>query len=323
MIVSEVMQSSKKRLLVKVVLVSCLVITLIMLSSCARVPAGEEPVETAVAIAQVQSGIEGLRANFVPGYPPNKLYDINDFVAIVELENKGNHDLSAYDCYLQITGFDPNIIRGINYVQSCGDIPGKSVYNLDGGYNQVEWESSNINLPTGTYEYSPNLNLVMCYNYQTRASPSVCVDPLFYQITSEQKACMPQNVMMGGGQGAPVSISYVGVEMTGDTAIFEISIRNSGNGRVLSPYADIVNCGEASLYYDDLDKVLYNIEMTGGSLIQCTPSDWMVRLSNGVGRIVCSFRINGATAFETPLLITLDYNYIENIQRGIQIIETP
>ncbi|MBU1111766.1 MAG: hypothetical protein ABIG93_03740 [archaeon] len=307
----------------KGLLVVSLVLLVFLLASCNRVPAGEEPMETSVALAQVQSGTEGLKASFVTGYPPSKIYDINDFVAIVELENKGNYDLSAYDCYLQITGFDANIIRGINYVQSCGDIDGKSVYNLDGGYNQVQWESSNIDLPTGTYEYSPNLNLVMCYNYQTRTSPSVCVDPLFYQITSEQKACTPQNVMMGGGQGAPVSVSYVGVEMTGDTAIFEISVRNSGNGRVLSPYADIVNCGEASLDYDDLDKILYNVEMTGGSLIKCTPSDWLVRMSNDAGKIICSFRINGATAFETPLQITLDYNYIENLQKSIQIIETP
>jgi hypothetical protein len=313
------MYSNKKRFL----LVFVVIVLSLFLASCNRVPAGENPMETSAALAQAQSGIEGLKASFVTGYPPAKIYDINDFVAIVELENKGNYDLSAYDCYLQITGFDSNIIRGINYVQSCGDIDGKDVYNLDGGYNQIEYESTNIDLPAGMYEYTPNLNLVMCYKYQTKANPEVCVDPLFYQVTSEQKACTPMNVMMGGGQGAPVSVSYVGVEMTGDTAIFEISIKNSGNGRVLSPYSDIINCGESVLDYDDLDKVTYNVDMTGGSLVQCTPSDWTVRMNNGAGKIICSFSINEAMAYETPLMITLDYNYIENIQKNIQIIDTP
>ena len=67
----------------------------------------------------------------------------------------------------------------------------------------------------------------------------------------------------------------------------------------------------------------YTIEMTGGSMIECTPSNGLLRLSNDVGKIVCSFRINGQSAYETPLQITLDYNYIESTQQGIQIISTP
>lgn len=308
----------------KLTLLTLFVISLsLMLSSCGTISAGENPTETSASLSQAHSGTQGVEAKFIANYPPYKIYDVNDFIALIEVENKGSYDLDSSDCYLQITGFDSDIIRGVDYIQSCGDIDGKSVYNLDGGYNQIEYESSNIDLPNGMYEYSPNLNLVWCYNYQTVASPTVCVDPLLYQVTSEQKSCNPQGVSLGSGQGGPVGVSYVGVEMTGDTAIFEISVNNYGGGRVLSPYADIVNCGEATLEYSDMDHLNYYVEMTGGSLIKCTPSDWELRLNNEAGKIICSFDIDGSSAFETPLLITLDYGYIDNVQKSVQIIETP
>ncbi len=294
-----------------------------LLSACSEIPQGERPTDTAAALNQVQSGTQGVQIQFLQNYPPPTLYDIDQFVALLEVSNKGNDDLLPHECFIQLNGFDPNIIRGIDYIQSCGDVPGKSVYNLDGGFNQIEYVSSNLDLPLGTYEYNPTINAVLCYDYQTKTSPSVCVDPVFYQISSEQKACIPQDVGMGGGQGAPVSVSYVGVDMVGDTAIFEISIRNSAGGRVLSPYSDISGCGAVALDYDDLDKVSYLVEMTGGSLIECNPSSGMVRLNNEAGKIVCKFKINSASAFETPLQITLDYHYLDSIQKQVKIIETP
>ena len=167
------------------------------------------------------------------------------------------------------------------------------------------------------------MNFLTCYNYHTTANPSVCVDPLFYQVTSEQKTCLPRDVSMGGGQGAPVGVSQVGVDMIGSRAVFEINIRNFGTGRVLSPDTDIRSCGQASIEYTDLDKVRYSVQMTGGSLIDCKPRDGLVRLTNNGGKIVCSFDIPGTFAFETPLQIGLDYGYVQSFQKPIKIIKTP
>ena len=130
---------------------------------------------------------------------------------------------------------------------------------------------------------------------------------------------------MGGGQGGPVGVTYVGVDMIGSRAIFEINIKNLGTplGRVLSPFASLQNCGQSSLGYQDLDKVQFNVEMTGGGKVNCKPQDGFVRLSNGQGKIICTFDIPGASAFETPLLIDLDYSYAQSIQKSVRIIRTP
>lgn len=309
-----------KRSIVVIVVLSLF----LMVTSCGTQGPGDNTRDTAAALQAAQSGTQGVKASFVSGYPPNKIYDINDFLALIELENKGNYDLFGGDCFVKLTGFDPNIVRGIDYVQTCGELTGKNVYNLDGGFNQIEYQSTNIALPFGAIEYSPQLNLAICYEYQTRASPSICVDSDMYNLAPDQKACRVHDASLGGGQGAPVSVSYVGVDMAENVAVFEITVRNVGGGKVLSPYTPLSSCGEAFFDYNDQNKVAYTVQMTGGSLISCSPRDGIIRLNDaGTGKIVCKFRVNGASAFETPLSITLDYNYLDSIKRGVQIIQTP
>ena len=313
----------------QVLLVMVLMITLLLITSCNNEPAaGERPLDTAAALKAAHTGTEGVEINVLPDYPPALLYDQNELISIVEVKNRGAHNLEAQDCFIQITGVDPNIIGGdFSIPRACtdnlGTFEGKNVYNTEGGINQLEFRAANVALPDGVFEYNPTLNYLSCYTYHTKANPSVCVDPLFYQVTSEQKTCKPQNVAMAGGQAAPVGVSYVGVNMVGSKAIFEINVRNFGTGRVLSPYADIRSCGEASLEYTDLDKVAYSVELSGGTLIDCKPHDGFVRLHNEQGKIVCSFNVFGASAFETPLLVDLDYGYIASQTKKVKIIRTP
>ncbi len=311
---------------VKIVL---LLLVIAMLTACGNVNQGDKPISTAAALQMVKTGTQGVVTRTLPNAPPPFIYDDNELVALIEVSNKGNHDLKAQDCFVQITGFDPNIIKGgFNIARSCtetsgGQLQGKNVYNVNGDFNQIEFRSPNVNLPDNVFDFPVNLNIVTCYNYHTIASPTVCVDPLFYQVTAEQKACIPQPPAVGGGQGAPVGVSYVGVSMVGSKAIFEINIQNMGGGRVLSPFTNIQNCGQASLSYTDLDKVAYNVRLSGGTLIDCKPRDKIVRMNNNQGKIVCSFNIPGGSAFQTPLLIDLDYGYVDSIQQPLKIVRTP
>ena len=307
---------------------SIILLTLFLVACKGQVQAGDQPLDTAAALRIVQTGTQGIEAKTLPNQPPNLIYDQNELVALVEVQNRGNADLDVTQCFMQITGFDTNIISGsFGLPQSCavnvGTLEGKNVYNVEGSTNLLEFKAPNIVLPLGVFEYNPNLNFLTCYDYHTVANPQVCVDPLFYQVTAEQKSCTPQNVGMTGGQGAPVGINYVAVDMVGNKAIFEINIVNNGGGRILAPGANIQNCGSLGLDYQDLDKVRYEVSLSGGSPISCSPIDKMVRLTNNQGKIVCSFSINSPSAFETPLFIDLDYSYIKSFQQPIKIVRTP
>ncbi len=312
---------------IKTVLISLLIISLFLVSCQTRPAAGERPLETAAALKLVKTGTQGVELSLLQNSPPDIIYDQNELIALVELKNKGSYDLKGQDCFVQVKGFDTNIITGdFNVPRSCaesiGVLEGKNVYNTEGGQNQLELVSV-ATLPLGVPDYNPTLNFLTCYHYHTNANPSVCVDPLFYEITSEQKTCQPRDVVsLAGGQGGPVGVSYVGVDMVGNRAVFEINVRNLGSGRVLSPYANLQSCGQ-SLEYKELDKVAYNVEMTGGGKINCKPIDGFVRLTNGQGKIICSFNIPGTSAFETPLIIDLDYAYAQSYQKSIRIVQTP
>ena len=301
---------------------------LIFLVSCGPRPnAGDEPLGTQAAIEAASTGIQGVETTLLPNYPPNIIYDSNELLAIVEVKNKGNFNLEPQDCFVEITGFDPNIIKGFRSLQSCavnlGTLEGKNVYNTKGMSNQIEFLSPDVRLPSGVYEYSPQMKIITCYRYTTTANPAVCVDPAFYQVTSEQKSCRPQNVMMGSGQGGPVGISYVGVDMVGSRAIFEINVKNFGSGTVLSPVGvDIQSCGQDSLRYQDLNDVGYTVRTTSGRL-SCRPSDGIVRLNDNQGKIICNYETSASTAFETPIQIQLDYNYIDSFSKNLKIIQTP
>ena len=311
----------------KSVILSTLIIILFLVSCRGRVAAGDNPTTTEAALKEVQTGTQGVEIQVVPNYPPSTIYDQNQLVALVELRNRGNHDLEQQDCFVQVTGFDPNIVQGtfqttLSCASNAGVLEGKNVYNTQGGFNQLEFSSS-LSLPDGVFEYNPQLNFITCYNYHTKASPQVCVDPLFYQVTTQQKTCNPTDVSMSGGQGAPVGVSSIGVDMVGNKAIFEINVQNYGSGRVLNPNADIHSCGQMSLSYQDLDKVRYDVNLNGGNILDCKPQDHLVRLNNNQGKIVCSFTIPGGSSFQTPLLIDLDYSYIQSYLKQIKIIKTP
>ncbi|HLD00419.1 MAG TPA: hypothetical protein VJC39_01620 [Candidatus Nanoarchaeia archaeon] len=311
----------------KRLLVAALVFLTLVLTSCSKVPGGERPLDTAASYREVSTGTQGVEVEFLPNYPPPTIYDTGDLIAVAEIKNKGNHDLGPTDCFIKIDGYDPNIIQGFSFpsarscAESLGVLEGKKIYNLEGGVNQIEFTSTAISLPEKSFEYNPILKVFNCYNYHTSASPQVCIDPML-QITSEQKTCDVTDVGLSAGQGGPVGVSYVGVEMTSERALFEITVRNFGGGKVLSPFADIQSCN-LNLQRTEIDNIQYSVEMIGLGPGDCKPFDGNLKLYNGQGKIFCSFALPQALAYETPLIIDLDYSYLESFDRPVKIIRTP
>ena len=289
-------------------------------------PLNPENINQVSAVTEfVRSGVQGVDMRFVQNLPPRQIYDTADLFALLELRNLGNYDLGRetfQQCVVQLGGFDPSIIRGINERQSCGDLPGKSEFVVDGGFSTVEFASSSIILPQDVDKYEPPLVATACYEYKTVAAPQVCIDPDFFEITSSQRACDVRDFGLGGGQGGPVGVTYVNVDMVGSRAQFQIEVANLGSGRVVSPRASITQC-PGGLRYKDFDEVQFQVELSGARLVRCAPSDQFVRLGDGRGRFVCTFDVGNVPAYETPMRIELNYNYMQSIRTPVEIIRTP
>lgn len=313
----------------KVVIGVIIVISLFLLSSCTQGVDRTDPRQGESAQLRAHTGTRGVELTFDPQYPPLQIYDNSPLIMLIKVQNQGSHNLRAEECFVKVSGFDPNIIRGgMSALRSCaenmgGMIEGKSAYNPEGDVNMLEFKSDNIRLPTGTFRYNPMLNIVSCYNYRVIASPLVCVDPQSYSYDPTRKSCIPRDVGVSGGQGGPVGVSHVKVDMALNQANFEITINNFDSGIVLSPNVDIRTCDDGNLNYDLYNRVRYDVMLSGGNKIDCSPRDGMVRLSNNVGKIFCKFQITEGNAFETPLTISLDYSYKKVYQKQINIIKTP
>ena len=302
---------------------SLLVILILLLVGCS----GKSSTPDQRIQQDVYSGSRGLDIKFVSNLPPSRIYDQGVIDILTELENKGASDLSGSNCYIHISGYDPSIVRGLDTEKQCGEsLWGKSTSFPEGGRSSLEFKTDTIRLPEGVESLQQKFILSACYKYETLASPVVCIDPQQYKIKSITDACTVRDVSLGGGQGAPVSVSRVGVDMIGsDKVRFQIRISNVGGGTVLRRGTSISGRGGSScptnLDFDDYNIIDYQVQMSGGSLITCSPDK--IRMVNGNAELFCTFRIKGESAYTTPLQIRLLYNYLDSVSKSVEILKTP
>jgi len=265
---------------------------------------------------KVYIGTQGVKFEFMKNLPPSRIYDTTNVNILVELKNKGAYNGNGR---LYLTGYDPKIVRGIDPQQTFGPLEAKTKFYPEGGIETMEFSSRSIDLPKGTDSYKPRFLLTGCYSYQTLSNAVVCVDPKFYDVSVEEKACQSKDISMGGGQGGPVSVSSVRVDPVKDKAHFKIEVVNVGGGKVVREQDCPFN-----LDYDDLNKVKYFITLSGQRPEKCSPSD-EVRLISGRGTIFCTFRIPAENqyAYQTPLEIKLDYGYMDSISKDVEIVKIP
>lgn len=275
-----------------------------------------------VSDSTIYSGTKGLEMSFTNSLPPSKIYDESKLTILAEIKNKGVSDLSGSKCFLHLRGYDPNIIRGMSEKKYCGNnLWEKSTGLPEGGIDTVEFSTDRITLPNGVDSLPQTMVLTACYEYETLASPVVCINPQLYKISGVKDACTVQDVVVSGGQGAPVAVTKVDVNMiSSDKVNFNIYVSNSGTGTVLRPGTSLSNCLSLD-QFEDFNVMDYSVKMSSGSMVKCSPDD--LRLTNGKAVIYCTFRVSEDYAYTTPLQIKLDYNYMDTISKKVEIVKTP
>ena len=237
----------------------------IFLFGCAQKPAEQN---TGLA----HTGTQGIVFDFLPNYPPSVVYtpgtgDTGNSI-VLEVKNRGAYTTGAM---FYLSGFDPGILSVGSASQAIGTLEGKTPTNTEGGYTQIQFPSYGtfgVNLPQGTDVYPVTLQATACYDYQTKASLPVCVDPDPYGLI-KQKACTPRGAAVGGGQGAPVAVTSVEQESLPGKAVFKMRIGNVGGGQVIDRGLSNV-CITSALRYDQLDKITYNVKLAGAGG-ECKP----------------------------------------------------
>jgi hypothetical protein len=258
--------------------------------------------------SDIYSGTRGLVMEFVEDATPDSIFQSNGLVLLMELWNKGAYPV---DGRLYLSGYDKNLMT-MDQTRVPVSLEGKSRFNLEGGYSTVSFASTSISLPEGSDTYTPNFVVTGCYDYQTVATPIVCIDPN-PQKTTQAQSCTPRSVSLGGGQGAPIAVTNVDVEALPEKTRFKITVQNVGNG-------DVVNANKCpyDLSYLDLNSIQYDISLSNIPSAQCQPKS-PIRLINGEATIYCIFDVEGKDAYQAPLSIKLDYGYMTTTQKEVNI----
>jgi len=332
----------KKRMLI----VLALILIIVILAGC-ELRRGPEEGE----VVDVHTGTRALVMAFTKGLPPDKMYDTGTLDVLVELSNIGTANLEGtgpnQGCMLYLSGYDKSVVFFDKDEQPCGRLAGKSIFNPEGSIGMAEFKADTIVLPRGVDSYAPNLLITACYKYETVATPVVCIDPHLYEISPVQRACTVTDVTMTGGQGAPVAVDRVDVDMMKNNVLFKIHISNKGGtatsskrtllgretteygrtGIVLDDGISPANDCPYNLDYDDYNIVTYYVDAGTIGLVECTPTVQntnKVRLVDNKATIYCKFDTSMLeTATQVPLTIELYYGYMDYVSKKVEIIRTP
>ncbi|MGM5484644.1 MAG: hypothetical protein ACQEP1_02110 [Nanobdellota archaeon] len=307
-----------------------IVLMIVLISGCSTEKSEEGDVN-------FRRGTQGLEMKLLKNNPPRVVYEGDVLPVGLELYNKGAHTIN--EGWLYITGYDTGIIGttgssttgqdldAYSYLPnpsqglSFGELPGRSQFNREGGYKLIQRQSGEINLPSGTEKYQIPIMIYALYEYETLASDTVCIDPNPHRSYGD-KACVSQDVSMGSGQGAPVTVSHVKVDNMRNKMRFTFNIRNAGNGDVIDlqdiwePRKRPTGFSPADMNTVDLIEVQVGEESITKN---CEPSN-NIKISEGGGRVSCTYPdIGGGSAYKTSLSIELEYGYRTHIKRNIEI----
>lgn len=275
-----------------------------------------------------RTGNQGLRMTFVTNMPPTRVFDTDELNAVIEIENLGAYSTKGVADRIYLSGFDPSIITGIKTTgELIPALEGKSAYIQSGATDRINFKGVPAMLSAKNIDKYPiKLLATACYEYQTSASASICLDPNPYSTTITQKACTPQSVSMGGGQGGPIAVTNVQVEASPGRTRLKIDVANNGGGEAFTPGIDsLQRCAPYSsgLGFEEIDTIrLDSIGLPGYSIINsCKPLDkGNIRLINNKATIYCDINTQGQSTYTTPLTIRLGYGYRSTIFKDIQLV---
>jgi hypothetical protein len=167
----------------------------------------------------------------------------------------------------------------------------------------------------------------------------VCVDTDIYNLKEQEKSCTPSEVALSGGQGGPIAVVNVVPKMVPSKdnselikPQFEIYIQNAGRGQAINPEKYIDACRGDPISVNDwnsFDVSARFITGVGTEYLNCSPkragmtgSSGYLHLKEGNEFIRCTYEKGIPTSmgtYSTPLMIDINYGYIESISSSILI----
>ena len=277
------------------------------------------------------TGTEGLKMDFIPGTTPSRISVDENYNMQLRIENKGALDIE--EGYLDIV-FDSQLLELKNRedVDTFELRGGGVTYRGEDKVTEVRMRSRELPIQN-VDQRDTTIRFNACYEYGTRFEGTMCIDTDL-RSGSADKPCIMSPISGGKGQGAPVVVNRVEPRAsTGSTGVnvnFDIYIRDSARGRVLTPGASERVCKDEISSDDfeviDITEIVVSSYRLSEGKIKCdshTAYPNQFDLSHRRGHITC--RITEEIPFDrgtftTPIIIHMDYGYLQTMEHSLAIV---
>lgn len=295
------------------------------------------------------SGEEGIEILFGGSAPPSEVYEQFPIPMNIILHNKGA-DPVRYEDMIITFNTDPLYVKNgllkINPSEmdiANSELPGKSIGYPDGLDRMYAVPSEYFYakaVPGTRKEPITSIQASACYRYTTTFTTSVCIDTSGYQGNERTQSCEQKDIIVKGGQGAPVSITKVEIEsipiidplIQGESIQphFTIHFENAGSGRVIGPSS--LELDNACILKNMPREEIGAIEIRAwllNSELECLPSN-TVQLFQGEADVRCTVGKEDLSKesfiakqnFQTVLTVNASYIYKSSVSKEIAIQRT-
>ncbi len=304
----------------------------------------------------VRVGFSGLAMEFVKNTPPQRVFESTGayesvFPVIIRVKNIGAFSLDKDNKAVLSLGVEKDYTKSLQLLEnervkkpegegSSGNIAvfnleGKSRINTKGGEEAISYNVVAGKLDPQSEAHSSTVTATLCYPYETVLSAAACIDGDIGNVLPNKKVCQVQDLVFGSGQGSPVAVTKVEVQMLPTQQSqqdpksanvkpqFLILIENKGGGTVIEE--DAVNdfCKESKIGYKDLN-IVYVSASLGNEELDCTPkskdekdaSYAAIKLKDKKELARCALKEGvqaQSGAYLSPLSIELSYGYSQSI----------
>ncbi|MBI2652173.1 hypothetical protein HYX00_01800 [Candidatus Woesearchaeota archaeon] len=314
----------------------------------------------------VRVGFNGLTLEFLKNSPPQRIFEGDNFPVVIKVKNIGAYDVDKDKAFLSL-GIENDYNKQlkllttgkVNLYKESNDknientatfgLEGRSKINSKGGEEIV-----NYNIVAGKVDpqsefHSSTVIATLCYPYQTILDATFCMDTDPSNLRPGKKVCNLQDLSFSNGQGAPVTISKIEVQMLPSQESqqnpqgygkivpqFLIYIENRGSGIVIKNDAFKDFCTQPKINHDKLNTIYVKAYLPGEKEpeeLDCEPKEkkenkekqGYVKLKDKKDLIRCTLKggINGGQdSYLSPLKIEMSYGYTQSIPANYLIQKT-
>ncbi len=289
-----------------------LMLAFLMLFFLACVPLKPKP-------ADLHAGADAVKVDFVANAPPESVYEQTPIPLVVLLKNDGAYDIINGYLALAVDKY----ISLVSEPVTAFNLAGRTPYTPQGESQYINFIANAIALDPQSQIHSAEIRATVCYPYKTQATANVCVDTAIYRPNVRDKPCEVKSLKFSG-QGAPVGISRVDTNMIpaqGDMVIpeFIIYIDNLGKGLVVDSGRILDACSGFAL-----GQPFYNIVKVNARLsdmpLSCTRELKLLKKGTNFIRCVGSPLSMRLGTYPSPLMIKVDYGYVQSVSKIIKIL---